>query len=196
MLDQSSLSAVKLDLWFLKVRIQNSPRLLCLQDFQQLFPYKLHIAFHFLLYCSSSHTFLLVLQNLWKKRNGKFRMRNLILRKKMTTQVNCPCKKLRSAYSLLGPVSKVPRPRSTSTQDRRQQLSTFNKSNPDIVASFQSFANSISKLQEAKLEMHRDSERLLVEREARQLDLQLKHTQMLLDTQLEITKLLTTQTWK
>jgi hypothetical protein len=64
------------------------------------------------------------------------------------------------------------------------------------VASFQSFANSISKLQEAKLEMHRDSERLLVEREARQLDLQLKHTQMLLDTQLDITKLLTTQTWK
>ncbi|KAH9532829.1 hypothetical protein CY35_18G019400 [Sphagnum magellanicum] len=123
-------------------------------------------------------------------------MRNLILRKKMTTQVNCPCKKLRPAYSLLGPISKVPRPRSTSTQDRRQELSTFNKSNPDIVASFQSFANSISKLQEAKLEMHRDSERLLVEREARQLDLQLKHTQMLLDTQLEITKLLTTQTWK
>jgi len=131
-----------------------------------------------------------------EEENGKFRMRNLILRKKMTTQVNCPCKKLRPAYSLLGPVSKVPRPRSTSTQDRRQQLSTFNKSNPDIVASFQSFANSISKLQEAKLEMHRDSERLLVEREARQLDLQLKHTQMLLDTQLEITKLLTTQTWK
>jgi hypothetical protein len=28
------------------------------------------------------------------------------------------------------------------------------------------------------------------------LDLQLKHTEMLLDTQLEITKLLTTQTWK
>ncbi len=87
-----ALSAVKLDLWFLKVRIQNSPRLLCLQDFQQTFPYKLHIAFHFLLYCSSSHRFLLVLQNLWKKRNGKFRMRNLILRNKMTTQVNWPCK--------------------------------------------------------------------------------------------------------
>jgi hypothetical protein len=32
-----ALSAVKLDLWFLKVRVQNSPRLLCLQDFQQLF---------------------------------------------------------------------------------------------------------------------------------------------------------------
>ncbi len=44
--------------------------------------------------------------------------------------------------------------------------------------------------------MHRDSERLLVEREARRLDLQLKHTEMLLDTQLEITKLLTTQTWR
>jgi hypothetical protein len=44
--------------------------------------------------------------------------------------------------------------------------------------------------------MHRDSERLLVEREARQLDLQLKHTEMPFDTQLEITKLLTTQTWK
>jgi hypothetical protein len=44
--------------------------------------------------------------------------------------------------------------------------------------------------------MHRDSERLLVERETRQLDLQLKHTEMLVDTQLDITKLLTTQTWK
>jgi hypothetical protein len=107
-----------------------------------------------------------------------------------------PLQKLRPAYSLLGPISKVPRPRSTSTKDRRQQLRTSNKSNPDIMASFQSFANSVSKLQEAKLEMHRDSERLLVEREARQLDLQLKHTEMLLDTQLEITKLLTTQTWK
>ncbi len=106
-----------------------------------------------------------------------------------------PLQKLRPAYSLLGPISKVPRPRSTSTKDR-EQLSTSNKSNPDIVASFQSFANSISKLEEAKLEMHRDSERSLVEREARQLDLQLKHTEMLLDTQLEITKLLTTQTWK
>ncbi|CAK9233980.1 unnamed protein product [Sphagnum troendelagicum] len=62
--------------------------------------------------------------------------------------------------------------------------------------SLQSFANSILKLEEAKLEMHCDSERLLVEREARPLDLQLKHTEMLLDTQLEITKLLTTQTWK
>ncbi|CAM6048754.1 unnamed protein product [Sphagnum compactum] len=107
-----------------------------------------------------------------------------------------PLQKLRRAYSLLGPISKVPRPRSTSTKDRRQQLSTSNKSNPDIVARFQSFANSILKLEEAKLEMHRDSEHLLVEREARQLDLQLKHTEMLLDTQLEITKLLTTQTWK
>ncbi|CAK9277374.1 unnamed protein product [Sphagnum jensenii] len=107
-----------------------------------------------------------------------------------------PLQKLRPAYSLLGPISKVQRPRSTSTKDRRQQLSTSNKSNPDIVASFQSFANSILKLEEAKLEMHCDSERLLVEREARQLDLQLKHTEMLLDTQLEITKLLTTQTWK
>jgi hypothetical protein len=28
--------------------------------FPATFPYKLHIAFHFLLYCSSSHTFLLV----------------------------------------------------------------------------------------------------------------------------------------
>ncbi len=107
-----------------------------------------------------------------------------------------PLQKLRPAYSLLGPISKVPRPQSTSTKDRREQLSTSNKSNPDIAASFQSFANSILKLEEAKLEMHLDSEHLLVEREARQLDLQLKHTEMLLDTQLEITKLLTTQTWK
>ncbi|KAH9569763.1 hypothetical protein CY35_02G008100 [Sphagnum magellanicum] len=145
-----ALSAVKLDLWFLKQ-----------------FTYV------------SSGPPESVEEEKWQVQDEEFD-----IEKEDDNSSELPLQKLRPAYSLLGPISKVPRPRSTSTKDRRQQLRTSNKSNPDIMASFQSFANSVSKLQEAKLEMHRDSERLLVEREARRLDLQLKHTEMLLDTQL------------
>lgn len=90
-LDQSSLSSEAGSL-VPEGEDTKQPRLLCLQDFQQLFLTSCILHFICLLYCSSSHTFLLVLQNPLKKRNGKFRMRNLILRKKMTTQGNCPCK--------------------------------------------------------------------------------------------------------
>ncbi len=164
--------------------------------FPATFPYKLHIAFH-LFALLQQFTYISsgppesVEEEKWQVQDEEFD-----IEKEDDNSRELPLQKLSPAYSLLGPISKVPRPRSTSTKDRRQQLSASNKSNPDIVASFQSFANSILKLEEAKLEMHQDSERLLVEREARQLDLQLKHTEMLLDTQLEITKLLTTQTWK
>lgn len=60
----------------------------------------------------------------------------------------------------------------------------------EVVASIRSFADSILKLEEAKLEMFKDSERLRVELEARRVDMELKRTEIIMNTQLQIARLL------
>jgi hypothetical protein len=113
-----ALSAVKLDLWFLKVRIQNSP------DF---FAYK--ISSNFSLQAAYCISFFALLQQFtyissgppesveekkWQVQDEEFDVE-----KEDDNSSELPLQKLRPAYSLLGPISKVPRPRSTSTKDRR-----------------------------------------------------------------------------
>ncbi len=113
-----ALSAVKLDLWFLNVRIKNSP------DF---FAYK--ISSNFSLQAAYCISFFALLQQFtyissglpesveeekWQVQDEEFD-----IEKEDDNSSELPLQKLRPAYSLLGPISKVPRPRSTSTKDRR-----------------------------------------------------------------------------
>lgn len=60
----------------------------------------------------------------------------------------------------------------------------------EIAASIRSFADSILKLEQAKMEMFKDSERLRAELEARRVDMELKRTEIIMSTQLQIAKLL------
>eukprot|EP01018_Ginkgo_biloba_P014665 Gb_06471 [translate_table: standard] len=60
----------------------------------------------------------------------------------------------------------------------------------EVAASIRSFADSILKLEKAKMEMFKDSERLRAEMEARRVDMELKRTEIIMNTQLEIAKLL------
>eukprot|EP00250_Pteridium_aquilinum_P009205 c18513_g1_i1 orf=549-1829(+) len=60
----------------------------------------------------------------------------------------------------------------------------------EVLASIRTFAESILKLEHAKMEMYKDAERLRAEAEARRADLELRRTQMIMNTQLEIAKFL------
>lgn len=60
----------------------------------------------------------------------------------------------------------------------------------EVAASIRTFAESILKLEHAKMEMYKDAERLRAEAEARRADLELRRTEMIMNTQLEIAKLL------
>lgn len=60
----------------------------------------------------------------------------------------------------------------------------------EVLASIRTFAESILKLEHAKMEMYKDAERLRAEAEARRAELELRRTQMIMNTQLEIAKLL------
>lgn len=66
----------------------------------------------------------------------------------------------------------------------------------EVAASIRSFADSILKLERAKMEMFKDSERLRAEMEARRVDMELKRTEIIMNTQLEIAKLLSGKTKK
>lgn len=60
----------------------------------------------------------------------------------------------------------------------------------EVAASIRSFTDSILKLERAKMEMFKDSERIRAEMEARRVDMELKRTEIIMNTQLEIAKLL------
>lgn len=66
----------------------------------------------------------------------------------------------------------------------------------EVASSIRSFADSILKLERAKMEMFKDSERLRAEMEARRVDMELKRTEIIMNTQLEIAKLLSGKTKK
>ncbi|GLJ14812.1 hypothetical protein SUGI_0240810 [Cryptomeria japonica] len=66
----------------------------------------------------------------------------------------------------------------------------------EVAASIRSFADSIMKLERAKMEMLKDSERIRAEMEARRVDMELKRTEIIMNTQLEIAKLLSGKTKK
>lgn len=63
----------------------------------------------------------------------------------------------------------------------------------DVSMNIRSFADSILKLEQAKMEMYQDTERLRAEAETRQAELELKKTQIIMDTQLQIAKLLSSK---
>lgn len=60
----------------------------------------------------------------------------------------------------------------------------------DVAMNIRSFADSILKLEQAKMEMYQDTERLRAEAETRRAELELKRTQIIMDTQLQIARLL------
>lgn len=66
----------------------------------------------------------------------------------------------------------------------------------EVAASIRSFADSILKLERAKMDMFKDSERLRAEMEARRVDMELKRTEIIMNTQLEIAKLFSGKTKK
>lgn len=66
----------------------------------------------------------------------------------------------------------------------------------EVAASIRSFADSIMKLERAKMEMLKDSERIRAEMEARRVDMELRRTEIIMNTQLEIAKLLSGKTKK
>eukprot|EP00249_Psilotum_nudum_P014017 c24621_g1_i1 orf=419-1558(+) len=71
-----------------------------------------------------------------------------------------------------------------STAKQRKQISN------EVAASIKTFADSILKLEQAKMELYKDTERLRAEAEARRAELELRRTEIIMNTQLQIAKLL------
>lgn len=63
-------------------------------------------------------------------------------------------------------------------------------SSSEVAESIRSFADSILKLEQAKMEMYKDSERLRAETEVRRGEMELKRTEIIAKTQLQIARLL------
>eukprot|EP00249_Psilotum_nudum_P005433 c18874_g1_i1 orf=365-1387(+) len=63
-------------------------------------------------------------------------------------------------------------------------------STSEVAESIRSFADSILKLEQAKMEMYKDSERLRAEAEVRRVEMEFKRTEIISKTQLQIAKLL------
>ncbi|XP_057831290.1 trihelix transcription factor ENAP2 [Cryptomeria japonica] len=63
-------------------------------------------------------------------------------------------------------------------------------STSEVAESIRSFADSILKLEQAKMEMYKDSERLRAETEVRRGEMELKRTEIIAKTQLQIARLL------
>uniref|UniRef100_A0A0D6QSB6 Myb/SANT-like DNA-binding domain-containing protein n=1 Tax=Araucaria cunninghamii TaxID=56994 RepID=A0A0D6QSB6_ARACU len=63
-------------------------------------------------------------------------------------------------------------------------------SSSEVAESIRSFADSILKLEQAKMEMYKDSERLRAETEVRRSEMELKRTEIIAKTQLQIARLL------
>ncbi|KAH9304123.1 hypothetical protein KI387_008527 [Taxus chinensis] len=63
-------------------------------------------------------------------------------------------------------------------------------SSTEVAESIRSFADSILKLEQAKMEMYKDSERLRAETEVRRSEMELKRTEIIAKTQLQIARLL------
>eukprot|EP01018_Ginkgo_biloba_P007290 Gb_10581 [translate_table: standard] len=69
-------------------------------------------------------------------------------------------------------------------------------SSSEVAESIRSFADSILKLEQAKMEMYKDSERLRAETEVRRGEMELKRTEIIAKTQLQIARLLSGKTGK
>lgn len=84
-----------------------------------------------------------------------------------------------------------PNPGQKATRPNKAKLQkTGNKSCDFVASSIKSFADSILKLQHTKMEIYKDAERLRAEAEGKRTELDLRRTEIIMNTQLQIAKLL------
>lgn len=76
---------------------------------------------------------------------------------------------------------------------RRNDFKRRKSSDCGLGESIRLLASSVMKIEEARMEMHRDSERLRVEAEIKRAEMELKRTEIMARTQLQIAKLLATR---
>ncbi|KAM7471938.1 hypothetical protein LguiA_010121 [Lonicera macranthoides] len=76
---------------------------------------------------------------------------------------------------------------------RRNDFKRWKSSDYGLGESIRLLASSVMKIEEARMEMHRDSERLRLEAEVKRAEMELKRTEIMARTQLQIAKLLATR---
>lgn len=85
----------------------------------------------------------------------------------------------------------VPNLRPKETRPNKGKLQkTGNRSCDFVASSIKSFADSILKLQHTKMDIYKDAERLRAESEEKRAELDLRRTEIIMNTQLQIAKLL------
>lgn len=85
------------------------------------------------------------------------------------------------------------RPKETRPNKAKLQK-TRNRSCDFVTSSIKSFADSILKLQRTKMDIYKDAERLRAEAEEKRAELDLRRTEIIMNTQLQIAKLLSCKT--
>lgn len=92
--------------------------------------------------------------------------------------------------------SSCPMIKMDETENNASKAKLYKLIQHDVAMNIRSFADSILKLEQAKMEMYRDTERLRAEAETRRAELELKRTQIIMDTQLQIARLLSSKNQK
>ncbi|KAF5953166.1 hypothetical protein HYC85_011110 [Camellia sinensis] len=91
----------------------------------------------------------------------------------------------------------TPRNKAARVADRSLKVNSFKRrkrSGNDMAESIRVLAHSMLKIEQARMEMYRDSERLRVEADIKRAEMDLKRTEIVAKTQLQIAKLLVKRT--
>lgn len=112
----------------------------------------------------------------------------------LDTDTSTPRSKIANAAD--DPVKEIAANCNFSCKRRKTSSPGSGSGGGELAESIRSFADTIVKLEHAKMRMYKDSERLRAETEVRRGELELKRTEMIAKTQLQIARLLSGKTGK